>query len=668
MSVQVRIPPVLRQHTAGERVVDAAGSTVGDVLQALGRRYPGLAAAIYDESGGLRPFLNVYLNDEDVRYLGQSDTPVADGDTIALLPALAGGAPDGAPTQDSEPQVSGVERTKRASNHLRGTIALTAASDATHFSHEEYQLLKFHGVYQQDDRDARARARREGGEKEWIMMVRAKIPGGALTPDQYLVFDDLAARYGDGTLRLTTRQCFQLHHVAKHDLRPAIRAINAALVTTLGACGDVERNLMACPAPDRSGAAAEVQAWARRLSDQTLPRTRAYHEIWLDHEKVVSTQQPEEEPLYGETYLPRKFKTGLAVEGDNCVDVYSNDVGLVAHLDDGRLAGFTVLVGGSLGQSHTRADTYPRVASPLCFVEPEALVETFLAIIGIQRDHGERKDRGRARLKYLVDQWGLERFRGELERRLGRRLAPPRPLRWERTGDHLGWHAQHDGRWYLGVWVENGRLRDLGVQRTKSGLRALVERFRPGIRLTPGQSILFTDLETRQRQAVEALLREYGVPLAGEVPNALRYSLACPAIPTCGLALAEAERALPDVVREIAAMLAEYGLADERLSVRMTGCPNGCARPYLGDVGFVGRTPGKYQIYVGGDFEGTRLNALLADLVPVEELAARLRPLFRHFRDHAAPGERFGDFCHRLGLETLRALPFPAQEPVGAAR
>ncbi len=663
MTVLVRIPPVLRQHTAGEQLVAADGATVGDVLQRLGARYPGLAAAIYDEAGALRSFLNIYLNDEDVRYLDQSGTAVAEGDTIALLPALAGGAPEEAP-----PEVSGVERVKRASNHLRGTIATTVASEAKHFSHEEYQLLKFHGVYQQDDRDARARASREGGDKEWIMMIRAKIPGGALTADQYLVFDDLAVRYADGTLRLTTRQCFQLHHVAKHDLRPSIQAINDALATTLGACGDVERNLMACPAPDRSGAASEVQRWARLLSDHTLPRTRAYHEIWLDHEKVVSSQQPEEEPLYGDTYLPRKFKSGIAIEGDNCVDVYSNDVGMVAHLDDGRLAGFTMLVGGSLGQSHTRADTYPRVASALCFVEPDELLDTFLTVLRIQRDHGERKDRGRARLKYLVDQWGVERFRAEMERRLGRRLAAPRELRWERTGDHLGWHAQHDGRWYLGVWVENGRIQDAAEVRTKAAFRALVERFRPGIRLTPGQSILFTDFTTAQRAEVEALLAEHGVPLASHVPNALRYSMACPAIPTCGLALAESERALPAVVREIAALLAEYGLADERLSVRMTGCPNGCARPYLGDIGFVGRTPGKYQIYVGGDFEGTRLNTLLADLVPVEQLATRLRPLFGYFRDHAAPGEGFGNFCHRVGVERLRELAFPESAPVGAAR
>ncbi len=555
---------------------------------------------------------------------------------------------------------SGVEALKEQSDYLRGTIAATLASDVSHFSHDEYQLLKFHGVYQQDDRDARVAARQAGGDKAWIMMVRAKIPGGRLTAEQYLRFDELATRYGDDTLRVTTRQCFQLHHIGKGDLRRTIQGINESLITTLGACGDVERNLVACPAPSAVAAASEVQRWARYLSDQTLPRTRAYHEIWLDHEKVVSTQQPDEEPLYGATYLPRKFKSGLAVEGDNCIDVYAQDIGMVAHQEGGRLAGFTVLVGGSMGMTHNQPTTYPRAASPICFVEPDALLDTFLTIIGIQRDAGNRANRRYARMKYLIDGWGLDRFRAEMERRLGTRLAPPRPLRWQHTGDHLGWHEQPDGRAYLGVWIENGRIQDVGGRRLKAGLRALVERFRPTIWLTAHQNALFGDLPADRRAEVEALLRAHGVPLVEEVPSALRHSMACPAIPTCGLAVAESERALPSVIRQIHAVLDELGLAGERLSVRMTGCPNGCARPYLGDIGFVGRSPGKYQIYVGGDFEGSRLNQLYADLVPTEELAEWLRPLFVLFRAERQPGEGFGDFCHRVGIARLQALAEPA--------
>jgi sulfite reductase (ferredoxin) len=454
--------------------------------------------------------------------------------------------------------------------------------------------------------------------------------------------------------------------VLKSNLKRTIRELNDALITTLGACGDVERNLMGCPAPDHSAAAAEVQRYARFFSDQTLPQTRAYHEIWLDHEKVSSSSQPEEEPLYGERYLPRKFKSGLAIEGDNCVDVYSQDVGMVAHLDDGKLAGFTVLVGGGLGRTHNQPDTYPRVADPICFVTPDALLETFLTVIRIQRDHGNRESRRHARLKYLMDNWGVDRFRAEMERRLGVTLAPPRPLRWEGTGDHLGWHEQHDGRWYLGVFVENGRVRDADGCQQKAAFRELVTQFRPDVRLTPHQNILFTNLEVSERGAVEAHLRAHGVPLVGDLSNALRFSMACPAMPTCGLAMADSERALPRVIRQIEATLAEVGLADERLSVRMTGCPNGCARPYLGDIGFVGRTIGRYQVWIGGDFEGTRLSEVLADVVPEADLVTWLRPLFVLFRDERQPGESFGNFCHRVGIERLRAVATP--ELVGAPR
>ena len=572
------------------------------------------------------------------------------------------------PTQSPPPKRSGVEVLKEQSRHLRGTVAETLNSDAPKFSEDEYQLLKFHGVYQQDDRDERAAARQAGRDKAWIMMIRAKIPGGALTADQYLRFDDLAIRYADGTLRVTTRQCFQLHHVLKRNLKRTISEINDALITTLGACGDVERNLMACPAPDERVLAAEVQRYARLLSDHTLPATRAYHEIWINGEKVVTSEQPKVEPLYGDTYLPRKFKSGLAIQGDNCIDVYSQDVGMVAHEENGRLAGFTVLVGGGMGMTHGNAATHPRVADPICFVEPDALVDTFLTIIKIQRDHGNRANRKLARLKYLIDDWGVDAFRAEMGRRLGCQLAPPRPLQWQGNPDHLGWNQQHDGRWFLGLWIENGRIADRDDMQRRTAFRELVAHFRPEVRLTAQQNILFGGFQADERAAVEDLLRAHGVPLVEQIPAALRFALACPAIPTCGLALAEAERALPAVIRRIDAVLADLGLGDERLSVRMTGCPNGCARPYLGDIGFVGRTPGKYQVYVGGDFEGTRLNALLADMVPAEDLAARLRPLFILFREERQPGEGFGNFCHRTGIERLRSLVADGAVAVAGAR
>jgi len=563
---------------------------------------------------------------------------------------------------------SEVEFIKERSNRLRGTIKETLESDASHFSEEEYQLLKFHGIYQQDDRDMRTIARKEGRDKEWIMMIRAKIPGGVLTADQYVGFDEIAKRYGNGALRATTRQCFQLHYVHKGELKQTMRAINDMMITTLGACGDVERNLMACPAPDHSAAATEVQRWAKLLSDQTLPATGAYHEIWLDHEKVHTTQQPEIEPLYGDLYMPRKFKTGIAIEGDNCIDVYSQDVGLVAHIDDGKLAGFTFLVGGGMGMTHTDRNTRPRVADPICFVEPDDLVNTFMAVLKIQRDNGNRASRRQARLKYLVANSGLERFKKEMERYAGHRLAPPRDLHWEGTVDHLGWHEQHDGNLYLGMWIENGRIQDSDDQRTSTAFRKLVEQFHPDIRLTAQQNILFTNLKESQREDIERLLSDHGVPMVQDVSNTLRYSMACPATPTCGLALAESERALPGVLRKIEAVLAEEGLSNERMSIRMTGCPNGCARPFLGDIGFVGRTPGKYQIYVGGDFEGTHLNRLLMDMAPMDRIPELLRPVFRLFRDEREDTEGFGDYCWRVGVERLRAAAQEAGQPMAAGR
>ncbi|MEA2641203.1 MAG: hypothetical protein QOF51_2597, partial [Chloroflexota bacterium] len=399
--------------------------------------------------------------------------------------------------------------------------------------------------------------------------------------------------------------------------------------------------------------------------DATLPATNAYYEIWLDHEKILSTEQ-EIEPLYGDFYMPRKFKTGIAIEGDNCIDVYSQDVGIVAHIDDDKLSGFTFLAGGGMGMTHTDKNTRPRLADPMCFVEPDDLTNTFLSILKIQRDNGNRISRRQARLKYLVASSGVERFRREMERYAGHRLQPPRELHWEHTHDHLGWNVQHDGRWWLGVWIENGRIRDTEQMQMKTAFRKIAEQFKPGIRMTPTQNIMFTDVAEADREGIARLLHDHGVPLVETVSNALRFSMACPATPTCGLALAESERALPDVVRKIEGYLNEAGLGDERLSIRMTGCPNGCARPFIGDVGFVGRTPGKYQMYIGGDFEGTRLNRLLADLVPVNDLAERLRPLFPLFRDEREPGESFGNFCNRVGVERLRAVAFGEPSAVPA--
>ncbi len=551
---------------------------------------------------------------------------------------------------------SKVERIKAGSDYLHGKIKEELAQETTHFAEEQVQLIKFHGIYQQENRDARQERKAAKAEKAYQFMVRSRIPGGALTAEQYLVEDELAARYGNGTLRFTTRQGIQLHGVLKGDLYSTIHSINEALLSTLAACGDVNRNVMACPAPTASRAQAQVEEIAHRIAMHLAPRSKAYHEIWIDGEKVHTVSDGEEvEPIYGPTYLPRKFKIGVAFAGDNCIDVYANDIGLIAYLENGSLAGFTVLVGGGMGMTHGKAETYPRLATPLCDISPGEVLQVVETIVTVQRDYGDRQNRKHARMKYVVEERGIDWFRAEVERRLGRSLRDPRPVVMHDVEDHLGWHQQSDGNWFLGLHVENGRVRDDERMRMKTGLRRAVERFRPGIRLTAQQNILLTDLREEQRAPLESLLSEYGISSDPAAAGAYRFAMACPALPTCGLAVAESERVLPQIVREIEADLAALGLAGEPLSVRMTGCPNGCARPYMGDIGFVGRSKDLYNIYVGGDWVNTRMNTLYASTVHITQLAATLRPLLALWRDERAAKETFGDFCHRVGIEYLRA-------------
>lgn len=553
---------------------------------------------------------------------------------------------------------SKIEFYKETSQYLRGAVAAELAGTVAGFSEPGKQVLKFHGLYQQDDRDQRRAGRPRAGQKEYSFMIRSKIPGGRLTAGQYLVHDELASRYADGTLRITTRQDFQLHGVLKGDLQTTLRAINDSLLTTLGACGDLVRNVMCCPAPAADPVRAEIQAVAERLSDHLLPRTRAYHEIWLEGEKVYSGGEPggPQEPIYGRAYLPRKFKIGVAAPGDNCIDVYTQDVGLVAIVRDGALHGFNVLVGGGLGMTHNKPETFPRLADPLAFVTPEQVVPVVEQIVCVQRDHGDRANRKHARLKYLIHDRGLGWFRAEVERRLGYELAPVAAMPPFELDLHLGWHEQGDGRWYLGLSVENGRIRDLGGLRLKTGLRRIVRAFRPGVRLTANHDLLLTGLHAEQKAGVEALLREHGIPLQGELSNARLYSMACPALPTCGLALAEAERALPAVIDELEAELERLGLREERLAIRMTGCPNGCARPYVADLAFVGRSRDTYVVFVGGRTDGTRLNRVFQDLVPRQALVETVRPLFVFYKQARFPGEAFGDFCDRVGVAALKAF------------
>ncbi len=576
-----------------------------------------------------------------------------------------------------------LEQLKVDSAYLAGDLAdqLADADDA--FTADATQLLKFHGTYQQDDRDVRKERQRAGLGREHSMMVRASIPGGVLDPDQYLACDRLADEVGNGTLRVTTRQGLQWHVVGKHDLPTLLGTLNEHLVTTLAACGDVSRNVMACSAPLRGRE--DLVEHATALAHAVRPRTSSYWDLWLDGERAVSAvPEPDapvhdaahsgdaQEPLYGPTYLPRKFKIGIVHRGDNCGDVYTNDIGLVPERDDaGRLIAFTVLVGGGLGMTHNKPATFPRLADPLATVAPDELIEVVTTILGVQRDHGDRDDRKTARMKYLVDRWGIERFRAEVESRLGRELPDPPALAWDQTHDHLGWHEQvpssagrdqdapgagrdqADGTWFLGLPIASGRIDDVPGRATRTALRELVGDLGLGVRFTARQDVLLTDVPADARYEVEQRLRVHGVPQVETLRMVERHGFSCPALPTCGLALTEAERVMPALMERFAAELELLGLGDAPVHLRMTGCPNGCARPYSTEIGVVGRGKDHYTVYLGGDALGTRLNAEFAGRIHLEDLVPLLSPVLAAWRDGRTDGEGFGDYCDRVGVETL---------------
>ncbi len=563
--------------------------------------------------------------------------------------------------------LSKVEVIKAASNFLRGDIEDELGSPAPLFTEGSVQLLKFHGTYQQEDRDRRKEARRLGLAKHHQMMVRTRVPGGVVSADAYLAHDRIAERWGNGTMRITTRQGFQLHGILKGDLRSSIREINAALLTTLGGCGDVERNIMCCPAPVVDRFRTELATTLAELVSIFTPSTHAYHEIWLDGELAVDSRGDDEQ-LYGSNYLPRKFKTAIALQDDNCVDVYANDLGLVALRGaDGGLAGFTALVGGGLGRTRNKPDTFAAVAQPLASVAVAEVVALSRAVVEVQRDHGNRADRRHGRLKYLLADRGLAWFRNEVQQRVDFTLGEPVPMTWPRAVDHLGWHQQGDGALYLGVHVENGRVADTPDMHLRSALREVVEAVRPEVRLTAQQNLILAGIAPADRETVDAILERHGVEPMDAVHPVRRLAMACPAIPTCGLAVAESERVLPALIRDICAMVDELGLADSPVSVRMTGCPNGCARPYLGDIGLVGTTLGKYDVFLGGDPGGARLNRLYAPSVPFDTICATLRPLLAAFAAERDPGEAFGDWCERLGVPSLGQRFLDGDDPAPKA-
>lgn len=564
-----------------------------------------------------------------------------------------------------EKKLNPVETAKVASNFLRGDIAKELTDGADTMGKASGVLLKFHGTYQQDNRDDRS-APKEAGKKssrQYSFMVRTKIPGGKLTSDQMLAELDLCDEIGNTTLRITTRQGLQLHGVVKTNLKKAIHRINEVQLSTLAACGDVERNVMCCPAPHRQDKVHDdLQAMADSIAEHLCPKTRAYHELWVSDETTGAehlagggSNGAEVEPIYGPTYLPRKFKTAIGLPGDNCVDLYANDLGLMAICEDFRIIGYNVLVGGGFGVTPSAVKTFPAVAKKICFITPEQVLDVATAIVKVFRDHGNREDRKIARIKYLLHNWGVEKFKATVEQYCGYPLLEPLPDDVFGFDDHLGWHEQGDGHWFYGLNVENGRVLDNDKIQLKQAFREICRQVRPNIRLTSHQSILFTDIADLDRLTIEDILREHHVPMSHEISNVRRWSMACPALPTCGLAVTESERILPSMIDQFEPELAKLGLSHETFTIRMTGCPNGCARPYNSDIGLVGKTLGKYTVLVGGRLWGDRLNFVYKDLVPEAEVVPTLVPLFAYFKHSKQPNETFGDFCDRMGVDELRS-------------
>ena len=532
---------------------------------------------------------------------------------------------------------------------LSGALVATLADPALdHFSADDEQFLKFHGIYQQDDRDLRKTA------KKYMMMIRGRIPGGVMTSAQWITFDELATNYGNNTLRLTTRQSIQFHGVLKSGLRPLIQKINESLLSTLAACGDVNRNVTASPTPACTKAREQVYADSVRIAEALAPRTPAYHSIWIEGVQLKlddPVNKDFEDPLYGRTYLPRKFKVSFVIPPVNDMDVFTNDLGFIAIVENERIAGYNLAVGGGLGRSHGNVQTYPRLADVIGFLRPEALIEVAKAVLTIHRDFGDRTNRKHARLKYVVEERGAPWIRDEINRRLSTPLEPARPYAFTSTGDLYGWHRAVDGKLFLTLFVETGRIKDAEGHRQKTALRQVAEQF-PHVefRLSANQNVILANVPETDRAGLTALLASHGVKVDQQTSILHAASMACPSLPTCGLGLAESERMLPALIDRIEKLGGELGLGGEEIIIRSTGCPNGCARPYMAEIAFVGKAPGRYQLWLGGDAAGTRLNRVYKETVKEAEIEAELRPLLTRWKAERLAGERFGDFCSRVVL------------------
>ncbi|MEM7712982.1 MAG: sulfite reductase, ferredoxin dependent [Cyanobacteria bacterium P01_A01_bin.68] len=576
-----------------------------------------------------------------------------------------------APPENTNRKSSKLEGIKERSNFLREPVATEIQQDTTHFSEEAIQILKFHGSYQQDNRDNRA----PGQEKDYQMMLRTRNPGGFIPPQLYLALDKLSDDFGNHTMRVTTRQGFQLHGILKKNLKATIATIVKNMGSTLGACGDLNRNIMAPAAPFKNKPEYQYAIeYADKIADLLTPQTGAYYEIWLDGEKAISAEESPEikaarqrngtgtvfhdspEPIYGTHYMPRKFKISVTVPGDNSIDLYTQDLSLVVITNENsELQGFNVFCGGGLGRTHNKEETFARKADEIGYVSKEDVYDLVKAIVATQRDYGDRVQRRHARLKYLINDWGVEKFRSKVEEYFGKPVEPFKQLPDFKYYDYLGWNEQGDGKLFLGISIDNGRVKDEGAFQLKTALRKIVEQFNLDIRLTGNHNLIFLDIEPDKKQAIEEILQSHGVNSDPEkIEPLVRYSMACPALPTCGLAIAESERAIPGILDRIRKLLNQLGLQKEHFVVRMTGCPNGCARPYMAELGFVGSGPNAYQLWLGGCPNQTRLAQPYMQKLKAEELETQLEPMFAYFKESKETEESFGDFCNRVGFDAIR--------------
>lgn len=553
-------------------------------------------------------------------------------------------------SEELDKKLDALEYLKDESNYLRGTIEQGLADPLTGaISDDDTKLLKFHGSYQQDDRDLRDERRKQKLEPAYSFMIRVRLPGGTATPEQWIAMDDISNNYANQTLKLTTRQTFQFHGILKRNLKTSMKKINESVLDTIAACGDVNRNTMCNPNPYQSHIHKEINDYATKISDHLLPKTNAYHEIWLDGEKVLDSSE-EIEPMYGKKYLPRKFKIGIALPPSNDIDVYSQDIGLIGIVEDETLVGFNVTVGGGMGMTHGNTDTYPQVGRLAGFVPKEQVVDVCEKILTIQRDYGNRENRKNARFKYTVDRLGVDNVVEELNTRLGWEIEEPRDFEFEHNGDRLGWIEGDEGVWNYTLFIQNGRVKDTEDYQLKTALRKIAETHTGDFRLSPNQNLIIANVTPEKKEEIQNLIDQYGLTDGKNYTGLRRNSMACVAFPTCGLAMAESERYLPSLISKIEDLLDEAGVDDEEITIRMTGCPNGCARPALAEIAFIGKAPGKYNMYLGGGFKGERLNKLYKENIGEQEILESLRPILMDYGKERLEGEHFGDFVIRSGV------------------